>query len=193
MTKFELLKQPEDGTNEMISDIESIALSYTNSQLSTSAAENKWSAQEVAEHMLITSRIYLRNIEFWIKNFKGSISDNYKPGFVGKLAANSMLPNKRDNLSFKMRTFQVLDPARGSEPIGEKDSFGSLIETHKKFLEIYLNPDVLDLVNMKVESALGKMIMFRLGDAPLFNFNHNIRHMRQMKIALKFCLENNVA
>lgn len=142
---------------------------------------------EVAEHMFLPNSIYIRNCNRAIESYKGRVQGNYTPGFIGNMLANSMLPNAKGNLSFKMKTFKILDPARNSEPTGISDSFGELIQVLTEFDQFYGKEEKIDLNNIKVETALGKLVKMKLGDALRFNSNHNLRHMNQLERAITQC------
>ena len=187
MNKQELLTQLKIEVDSINHDLKALAHRLTTAELTERPSPERWSPMEVAEHMLIVSRVYLKNARKSRDNYKGPIDTAYQPGVLGNYAANSMLPKENGTLPFKMKTFRCMDPARNNEPIGEKNSFSKLIDLNNEWLQFYSRPKELDMNRMKVVSSLGRLITFKMGDALRFNSNHNLRHMNQLKQAIESC------
>ena len=142
----------------------------------------KWSVMECFEHMNILYNVYIQNINTSINNspgFKMDI-DYFKPTRMGHYFYLSMVPNEKKKPRFKIKTFKRFKPNGKTT-----DHIMIFLSHHKNFIELINNIPDLDLNRIKVNSSLGRIMRFKLGDIFRIVTGHNQRHIIQAENTLK--------
>ena len=157
-------------------------LNQEEANLNHKVSSKKWSANECFEHINATLDVYLPRMIKGVENCKYSFKEDFKPGFMGKKMWANMLPED-GKLKSTMKTFKYLEPinlkTRNDSPIQKfiehMNDFKACVESSKN----------IDLNKVKVTSAVGPILRFKLGDTIMFMINHNERHIWQAENALK--------
>ena len=150
--------------------------------LSEKPSLERWSAMECFEHMNILYDIYINNIKQGIEKYQGRFNpaEYFKPTLVGHYFYLSMAPNEKQKPRFKIKTFNRFKPS------GKKqDSIDAFLKYHKEFYELISEIPELNLDKIKVDSSIGRIMRFKLGDAFRIVTGHNQRHFLQAQKTLK--------
>lgn len=175
MESIELINSSIEKCAEQIENSK-LFLSLSQSQLTYKHSPNKWSINECFEHLNCTLDLYLPRIEHEMNKSSSIWVDQFAPGFWGKKMWNNMLPDEKGNVR-KMKTFKVLDPNQTNRM--NEEPILSFISKLKKFILLIENSKKRDLNKIRITSAIGSVLRFKLGDAILFMVNHNARHIWQ--------------
>lgn len=178
----EVLDQLKKDTQAILDALKNEILIYPTAGLQQKPSPTSWSALECLEHLNLTARHYIPEIQSKLKQAQGKQKEAvayFKPGFIGNYMTKSMLP-KEGEISNKMKTFGGVQPTLDEDAevivkefIAHQEAMLSLLETASAY----------NLQRIKVQSLIS-ILYFRLGDAFRFLMAHNLRHMLQAKKAL---------
>jgi len=154
--------------------------------LITSPLPEKWSAKQCVEHLNKTLALYLPRIRASLELTENTAEDSYKSGFIGHRFISSMSPSDDTLRVVKgMKTFKSLKPGvSGKSSIDVVMTFATQM---KELKTLVLSSQYKDFSKLKVTSAIGPIIRFRLGDAYSFVLAHNQRHILQAVRAVALC------
>lgn len=140
----------------------------------------KWSFLECIAHLDLTYQDYLPRLEAAIEKGRHLKGTHYKQGFFGKMMINSMLP-KDGKLKMKVKTFAKFTP----EPTDGLDVsiIDGFLAKHRQFLALLEAAQPLHGGRIRLDSAIGRLLRFRLGDCCAFLVGHNERHWIQAQNA----------
>lgn len=178
----EVLDQLKKDTQEITATVKNEFLVHTTEKLQQKPMPNSWSVLECLEHLNLTYRHYIPEIQNKLKQAtaqqKVAISF-YKPSILGNYMTNSMMP-KGNQVVNKMKTFAAIQPSldETSEIIIKE-----FLEHQQSMLDLLDTASGYNLQRIKVQSLV-KILRFRLGDAFRFLTAHNLRHILQAKKAL---------
>lgn len=140
-----------------------------------------WSVNECIEHLNIADDHY---IDLFEKRLASSESieegSEFKPGFFGNYFVKSMKPKSDGTIPSKMKTFSKFQPLQSRLSF----SMEVFLKDQYKMLDLLDRSRRVDLNKIKVHSAIGKAISFKMGDAFRFVIAHNQRHILQAKNVL---------
>ena len=177
-----------DFQKELLSQNEKIEMSANTfldldlNTLTRRPKPSKWSVMECFEHMNILYEVYIKNINHSINNSTGHMMgvDYFKPTRMGHYFYLSMAPNDRNKPRFKIKTFKRFKPDGNTS-----DQILIFLSHHQNFLELIDNIPGLDINSIKVNSSLGSIMRFKLGDIFRIVTGHNQRHIIQAENTLK--------
>lgn len=184
MDKIQLLDQLKKSTEELIQTATNEFMTCDPIDLNAKPSPTSWSAYECFEHMGISNAHYRKGFEKKVMTLSSTEQANasvFKSGFLGSYFVKSMTPKTNGEIPSKMKTLKVFKPKGQNNAI----LIQKFIEDQKFFLEVIERSKELNLTKIKVVSALGRIVTFRLGDALRFNTGHNQRHMIQARKALE--------
>lgn len=140
----------------------------------------KWSFLECIEHLSLTYADYLPRIEEAVlmgKNVKGT---HFKRGFFGRMMINSMTP-KAGKIKLKVKTLgKFIPPSDKAPDFSIVDTF---LQQHQTFIKLLEAAQPLHGGKIRLDSAIGSLLRFRLGDCCQFLVGHNERHWLQAQQA----------
>lgn len=182
----ELLAQVKQDTQELIQVSKDSFGSLSEDELYWKPAPDKWSVGECLEHLNMTFRNYMPKIKQGIAQAvdKGwAPVDEFKSGWMGKTFTNSFRLDESGKPRRRVKTFKSFDA-------------GKLPERNPKVREefiAYLDELItrtnqaakVDLHKVRVTSAIGPILRFKLGDALQFITVHNQRHIMQAQKVLE--------
>lgn len=144
--------------------------------------KGKWSTLECIEHLNMVFDWYLPQMKkkVFAKNRKQA--DAYSTGFFGDRMVNSMEP-KGGEIKFPMKTFANLRPERSKR--NKKDVVEQFKMNMIEFDQIIELSRNYDLGSIRIKSAIGNILRFKLGDCFRFLLVHNERHLLQCKNVLR--------
>lgn len=147
-------------------------------------APGSWNALECVEHLNLTLEYYLPQIR---KGIARAVSrgqtpnEHFRPGFIGERFARLMRPTD-EVVRMRVRTFPRYRPRiNGYQKNEVLFRFRDLME------ELFVcagDSQQVDLGKVRVRSAVGNIIRFRLGDLFPVILAHNERHLFQAHKAL---------
>ncbi len=148
--------------------------------LSKKPATDKWSVVECLEHLNKTSEVYLPQLNGGLEN-DSTMHASYRAGFIGNFFVKGILP-KKEQVTFKMKTFAVLDPVDEiSGSLTSDTVFDQFLTDQDDYLEIIERSRTADIKKPKIISAAGSILKLRFGDALRFVIAHEQRHLVQIR------------
>jgi hypothetical protein len=145
----------------------------------------RWSIKNCIEHLNLTAAIYVPRMEARIKQAldkKQAPANLFKPGFIGKQAVTGMLPNEQGAIPKPMKTFKMFDPYR--QPKADANYLQNFATYQQQLVDLLTKAKNVDINKNRVNSAIGPIVRFKLGDAFRFVIAHELRHLQQMKNTL---------
>ena len=157
-----------------------------NSHLVLKPFPEKWSVMECFEHMNILYEIYLQNIRsaLRISAEKYRPAQYFKPTIIGHYFYMSMAPNNNRKPRYKIKTFSRFKPKGESV-----DCIDLFLRNQSEFIELIHKIPEWNLDKIKVNSSVGSIIRFKLGDTFRIVTGHNLRHLSQAENAHKTALD----
>lgn len=148
--------------------------------LLTAPQAGKWSFLECIAHLDLTYQDYLPRIEQAIIQNRHLKGTDFRQGFFGRMMIQSMQP-KAGKIKRKVKTFPKFTPLP-TEALDETivDSF---LAKHHQFLDLLEAAKPLHGGRIRLDSAIGRILRFRLGDCFTFLVGHNERHWIQAQRA----------
>ena len=140
----------------------------------------KWSPLDCIEHLNEVGKIYLPRMELALRQFPSqniTASDTYSPGILGSYMARTMKLKSDHRVPFNMKTFNNLKPGGGTK--ASNDILNEFVRQQETMLELIDKSHAVDLGKIKITSAIGIVLRFKLGDCFQFLINHTQRHLWQ--------------
>lgn len=164
-----------------ISDIfQNQFLNLSIDQLNWKPDSNSWSISECLEHIMLSGQFYIDEINKSFLSHKPEnlpLNANFKPGLIGNYSAKSMKPRDSGEIKNKMKTFSRMEP--GKSGIDTKKLFMDFRKYQDDILLLIEKARYYNLNTLKINSSIGRIIRFKLGDAFRFIIAHNQRHIQQ--------------
>ncbi|MEQ9299302.1 MAG: DinB family protein [Cyclobacteriaceae bacterium] len=184
MNATQLLKDEGQRTQEIIDTLSNQLKELSESQLNWKPSPKKWSILECVEHMNTACRHYIPEIKKQISAAsRDAATDEFKPGLLGNYLTNMMQPQSDGKIKGKMKTISKFEPTASA--LISHEVFGECIQHHKELLGFIQESAKLNLNKVRVTSALGPVIRFKLGDCYRFNTAHHQRHILQAQNVMK--------
>lgn len=179
MTNKELLDILLHQNQEISDTVENHFSKLKDSQLNWTPAVHKWSILQCLEHIYISGRFYIDSIETKLSQLEPDSTlsaKKFRPGLIGDFFAKSMKP-KAGRIKYKTKTFERTKPSAGNlDPekiIYEFFKFQNQVHNTLRKAGNY------DLERIKINSLMGSILKFNLGDSLRVVLSHNIRHILQ--------------
>ena len=176
--------------DQTIVELEAMKLTITNelakldeATLSKRPQPNKWNALECVEHLVQFNLVYMGNMEVALEGkTPPKTSDTWRSGWLGNMMYKRMLPREDGTIPSPIKTFKSLEPRNAPESVSMAGlaTLTAQIENLKTQIE---DSRELNLEKIKVNSAIGPILKFRLGDVFLIVTAHLARHLLQAKRA----------
>ncbi len=182
MKSEELIDSLIRDTEEIIQIVNEQFMPLEESALNEKPAEDKWSVLECLDHLNIACRHYVSEIGKKIEIHRNKRPvETWKPGLFGDYIIAGQKPKPDGTIPQKMKTLKIFRPASG---LG-KDVVEQFLTFQDQLLELLEESRSRNLNKIRVKSALGNLVVFRLGNAFRFVIAHNQRHILQAQNALK--------
>lgn len=148
-------------------------------------APKKWSALECLEHLLMIYAIYQPHIK---KRFTDALpaytNQPYKATWVGKMYFYIVNPNTKQ----KFPTAPFLNPNKKENKVKSNlrmDTIERYITYLREVQSFIKKSDNINLNKVKIRTSITSLLSFNLGDYYEVECMHNLRHLNQMKDAIK--------
>ncbi|MEO1051583.1 MAG: DinB family protein [Bacteroidota bacterium] len=182
-----LLDQLERDTQVITSIVRKEFSVLDTEALNWKPSPKTWNILECLDHMNIAVEHYLKVVEAGIKTAKNK-GWGWRPVFkssrIGNYFVKSMTPTSTGEIKSKMKTlgkFKAFDIIP-DQPNRTIDRF---LQNQHTLLDLISRSREIDIQRVKVKSAIGSIITFRLGDALRFAIGHNQRHIIQAQRLIK--------
>lgn len=168
------LKQVIDDTNHCINSVSDTAL------LNLPEADKKWSMLQCTAHMSLSVKVYVQNIGNALKKNEMREGTNYefKSDWKADRFTRIIAPDANAIIKNRMRTMKSMQPQKVLSKEATLQEFNDL---HRQLLVLLEQSGQYDLNRIKVATALGPILKFRMGDAFRFVIAHAQRHVVQLK------------
>ena len=141
------------------------------------ASPDSWSVIEVVEHLNRTFDHYFPKLELAVEKAPLAKNENYKRSFLVGFFSDSMKP-KKGKRKMKMKTFEFFEPYVNGNADQVIDEFLKNQERFNQFIQVGRTRDIS---KVKVVSAAGPLLQFRLPECFEFLLSHEERHLAQIK------------
>jgi len=176
----ELLKQAKTDAQEYLQVAKDSFDHLTEEELYWQPAPKKWSVGECLEHLNITSRSYMPKITAGIQlaiEKSWQAQEVFKTGLIGQNFTNSFRLDENNQPRRKVKTFKSFEPNHLPERNPRvREEFA---EHLMQFIAQIDQATQVNLQKVKVTSAIGPILRFRLGDVFRFLNVHTHRHLVQ--------------
>lgn len=180
MDKIELI-------NSLIEDTQKVkeeAIRFTTlgrDELLYKPSPEQWNVLECIEHLNIADAHYITEFDKKLDVAKASDVKEFKSGWMGNYFVKSIKPREDGTIPSPMKTLKKFRP----EVNVQHDTLSKFIEDQDYIIEALEKSKSLDLNKIKITSAIGPIVTFRLGDAFRFLIGHNQRHIIQANHVLE--------
>lgn len=184
----ELLQQATNDTQEIIQTVKNEFQTLTEAQLNWKAAPEKWSIIQCLEHLNLTSRYYILQMQEAIQKAKAAGQtpvEEFKRGFIGSKMTTGMKPKTDGTIPNRTRTFKNYNPNNLPPSESTQAVIDEFLQHHQGFLAIIEESKKVNMNKVKVKSLIGSILKFKLGDAIEFLIAHDQRHILQAKRVLE--------
>ena len=187
-TQNQILQELKEHIASQKKQVEEAFYYQSEEQLTAKPSKNSWSASQCFEHLNLCNEHYIREIKKALPQLKPTTKDlKFKSGFIGAYMIKSMRPVE-GIIKNKMKTFTKV------KPLAEREK-GAIVKAQPLFTDFYADLDEFnkivsdiegkDIQSAKVNSLIGNLVRFKVGDALVFMIAHNERHILQATQALK--------
>lgn len=180
MNKIELIESLIRDTQEVKAEAERLT-TLPHAELIQKPSADEWSVLECIEHLNIADVHYISQFEQKLGAAPKSEETTFKPGWLGSYFVKSIKPKTDGTIPSPMKTLKKFVP----EIDVHHDTLSKFIEDQNEILAALETSKALDLNKIKITSAIGAIVTFKLGDAFRFLIGHNQRHILQAKRALE--------
>lgn len=141
----------------------------------------QWSVLECIEHLNIADAHYIAEFDKKLDAAPKSDLKEFKPGWMGNYFVKSIKPREDGSIPSPMKTLKKFRP----EVNVQYDTLSKFIEDQDYLIRVLEKSKALDLNKVKITSAIGSIVTFKLGDAFRFLIGHNQRHIIQAQRVLQ--------
>ncbi|MEO9964632.1 MAG: DinB family protein [Reichenbachiella sp.] len=180
MNKLELIDSLIADTEQVKSEAESFVM-LTQEELKYKPDPDGWCVLECIEHLNIADAHYISQFEKKFSTAPHSDNPNFKPGWIGSYFVRMIKPKEDGTIPSPMKTLKKFVP----EVNVQYDTLAKFIEDQDLIIEMLNISKKLDLNKVKITSAIGPIVTFKLGDAFRFLIGHNQRHIIQAQRVLQ--------
>jgi hypothetical protein len=169
----ELIKSIEDSSKQVKESFGGLS----EAQLNWKPAQDKWSAGECIEHLIVTNKAYFPVLEKIITGtHKNSFWQKFSPlsGVWGRLLLKTVSPGTER----KAKTANIFLPVSSTVP---KTIISDFIKTNDEFVSYLKKLGSIYLKKTKIYSPVSKFITYSLLDAIKIITFHEVRHINQAK------------
>lgn len=177
----ELINQLTQDTLELKRVVEEEFLPLSDEDLNFKPDPDTWSVLECIEHLNIAEHHYYAEMDKKIHSSTTTPGHSFKGGLMGNYFTNMMRPNEDGEITNKVTTMKKYVPGKQLS----KEVIHQFINDQGVMLKLLEDANAVNLGKVRIKSALGSWLMFKLGDAFQFVTAHNQRHLIQAHNVLK--------
>lgn len=172
MRQTELLHTSTELVRHHLEREESHLSSLDEAALNIRPSTGWWSVGQIAEHLVVTHRLYFDEMEEAVaKSPKRASADaEHRPTFFGKFLVKNVGPGANSPAP------RIFWPSE-HPPV---DIMATLKSDHQRLMDMINRSADLDLNAVKMPSPVSKLIKMNLGDSLLMHAIHGERHIQQM-------------
>ena len=137
---------------------------------------DQWSVLDCLEHINLMYADYLPRLQAAIAHASPTHRDTYSPGFWGQKMIRGQRP-KQGRRNMKMKTFNKMNPLTDHKTSDQ--IFDTFFRYHAQLGQLLHQSEALDWNQVKVASAIGPLLRFKLGDCFQALMAHTERHLLQ--------------
>lgn len=180
MDKLELINSLIEDTRKVKEEAIHFS-SLGQGELHYKPSPERWSVLECIEHLNIADAHYIAQFDQKLDAAPASDVKEFKPGWMGNYFVKSMKPKEDGTIPSPMKTLRKFLP----EVNVQHDTLSKFIEDQDYLIEALEKSKSLNLNKIKISSAIGSIVTFKLGDAFRFLIAHNQRHILQANRVLE--------
>lgn len=180
MDKIELINTLIKDTKKVKEEVlkfQSLSLD----ELNCKSNPEEWSVLECIEHLNIADAHYITQFDKKLPIAKPSGNSEFKPGWIGNYFVKMIKPTEDGVIPSPMKTFKKFVP----DVNVQYDTFSKFMGDQDRIISALEKSKSLDLNKVKITSAIGPIVTFKLGDAFRFLIGHNQRHILQAQRVLE--------
>lgn len=182
MDKHQLIQELISDTQEIVTVVVDTFSTLDKVQLTKRPSPNQWSILECIEHMNIANAHYISQFDVKLPAAKPTMNANkFKPGLMGNYFVKMIKPKSDGVIPSPMKTMKKFIP----ELKVNDDTIKNFLADQEGIIKALELSKQLDLNKIKITSAIGPIVTFKLGDAFRFIIGHNQRHIIQAKRVLE--------
>jgi uncharacterized damage-inducible protein DinB len=181
MKKSELIDLLIADTQGVIDTVKNEFLTLDQEKLNKRPGPDKWSVLECIEHLNIADAHYLDQFDKKLKDAVQSNGNEFKPGLFGNYFVKMIKPKEDGIIPSPMKTMKKFIPTN----LTNANTIEKFLADQEKILNVLERSKQLDLNKIKITSAIGPIVTFKLGDALRFLIGHNERHIIQAQRVLR--------
>ncbi len=182
MNASQLLKEEAHRAKAIVNELKRLHTDLSQDQLYWKPNQNTWSVVECVEHINTACRHYIPEMTRKIQSAPtNNVEKEFQSGLLGNYLANMMAPKSNGQIKGKMKTLGKFEPRTKTIDLDARLVFDECIDHHKKLLTLIEKATHVDLNKVRVTSAIGAIIRFKLGDCFRFNTSHHERHLLQAR------------
>jgi len=148
--------------------------------LNRKPAPKSWSALESLQHIVMANEVYVERITQKLAEAPQAklVNSPLKPGIFGNMMVNMLKPKGGDKIKNKMKTLDRFTP-KPTSGYQKEQVLTDLDRQLGQLLLLLEKASSADLNKVKIKSAIGSVLTFKLGDAFRFVTAHSQRHVLQ--------------
>lgn len=187
LPKKELVMNKLDLINTLIIDTQQVKKEaeafqrLDSEELNHKPGPDQWGVLECIEHLNIADAHYIGQFDHKLEDAPESTQSEFKSGWLGNYFVKMIKPKPDGTIPSPMKTLRKFVPQVNVQ----YDTLSKFLEDQDKIIEALERSKSLDLNKVKITSAIGPIVTFRLGDAFRFLIGHNQRHIIQAKRVLE--------
>ncbi len=179
MNSNKLIDNLVEDTHYLIKQVEQNILPLPKEVLAYKTSEKAWSILECIEHINIANKHYHDQIEAKLRDQKTTPKETYSGGALGNYFTKMMKPKEDKTIPGKMKTMSKFYPVISRAGGNQDEVIESFLKDQQLLLSLLDKARSANLAKIKIKSALGGWLMFKLGDAFRFMSAHSERHILQ--------------
>jgi len=185
MNANELIDNLISNTNQLIQQVENDLLPLPHDALTYKPTTDTWSILECIAHINIANKHYHDQIELKLRDQQTTPKENFSGGALGNYFTKMMKPKEDNTIPGKMKTMRKFYPVISLQSNNQNTVIDAFLKDQHKLLGFLEKARSVNLAKIKIKSALGGWLMFKLGDALRFMIAHTERHILQATNVLK--------
>lgn len=179
MNANELINTLTEDTHYLIKKVEQEILPLSKEAIIFKPSEDSWSILECIEHINIANKHYHDQIEAKLRDQTTTPKETYSGGPLGNYFTKMMKPKKDNIIPNKMKTIGKFYPVISLQSENHNTVINAFLKDEQRLLGLLDKARSANLAKIKIKSALGGWLMFKLGDAFRFMIAHSERHILQ--------------
>lgn len=185
MKATDLINDLREDTLYIIQRIETQLKPLSQEILTFKTSPESWSILECIAHMNIADRHYIDQIQEKLNSHKSTPKDSYRGGALGNYFIKMMKPKENNVIPNKMKTISKFFPVTNLLSKDKTSIINTFLDDQQVILTLLEQAKNVNLERIRIKSALGGWLKFKLGDAFRFVIAHNQRHVLQAMNVLK--------